>query len=103
MRKTDARVETATEMMSVIRMIKMFGWENKIAERLEIKRTEELHWLRYSELVYLGNNLVTLCVSNSSCLVRAYCILQRHPYPSDGDHIRDFHTHHGRQTHPYVR
>ena len=66
MRKTDARVETATEMMSVIRMIKMFGWENKIAERLEIKRTEELHWLRYSELVYLGNNLVTLCVSNSS-------------------------------------
>ena len=66
MRKTDARVETATEMMSVIRMIKMFGWENKIAERLEIRRTEELHWLRYSELVYLGNNLVTLCVSKSS-------------------------------------
>lgn len=26
-------------------MIKLFGWERKMAGRLEIKRTEELQWL----------------------------------------------------------
>ncbi|VDC03809.1 unnamed protein product [Peniophora sp. CBMAI 1063] len=62
MQKTDARVQTVTEMMSVLRMIKMFGWEKKIAERLDAKRTEELRWLRSFELVNLGNNSITLVI-----------------------------------------
>ena len=44
--------------MTVIRMIKMFGWERRIAERIAYKRAEELHWLRWSELVELLNNSV---------------------------------------------
>lgn len=60
MQKTDARVQTATEMMNVLRMIKMFGWEGKIADRLRAKRTEELRWLRFSEMIDLGNDGVTL-------------------------------------------
>ena len=58
MKKTDARVQAATEMMGVIRMIKMFGWERRIAERIAYKRAEELHWLRRSGLVELLNNSV---------------------------------------------
>ncbi|KZV64707.1 P-loop containing nucleoside triphosphate hydrolase protein [Peniophora sp. CONT] len=60
MEKTDARVQSATEMMGVLRMIKMFGWEGKIAERLSAKRTEELHWLRSSVLIDLASDGVTL-------------------------------------------
>ena len=62
MKKTDARVQAATEMMGVWRMIKMFGWEGKIAERLSTKRAEELRWLRFSEMIDLGNDGVTLSV-----------------------------------------
>ena len=62
MKKTDARVQAATEMMGVLRMIKMFGWEGKIAERLSAKRAEELRWLRFSEMIDLGNDGVTLSV-----------------------------------------
>ncbi|KZV63334.1 P-loop containing nucleoside triphosphate hydrolase protein [Peniophora sp. CONT] len=62
MKKTDARVQTATEMMNVLRMIKMFGWEGKIAERLSTKRAEELRWLRFSEMIDLGNDGVTLFI-----------------------------------------
>ena len=57
--KADARVETVTEALNVIRMIKMFGWERKIAERIADKRAEELRWLRQSELVELLNNSVS--------------------------------------------
>ncbi|VDB97890.1 unnamed protein product [Peniophora sp. CBMAI 1063] len=60
MKKTDARVQAATEMMGVLRMIKMFGWEGKIAERLSMKRVDELRWLRTSEMIDLGNDGVTL-------------------------------------------
>ena len=56
--KADARVQTVTEVLNVIRMIKMFGWERRIAERVAYKRAEELHWLRRSELVELLNNSV---------------------------------------------
>ena len=62
MKRTDARVQAVTEMMSVVRMIKLFGWEGKIAERLEKKRAEELRYLRTSEMLKLGTAGVTLCV-----------------------------------------
>lgn len=65
MQKTDARVQTATEMMSVLRMIKMFGWEGKIAERLSSKRAEELRWFRYADMVILGSDGITLYVGCS--------------------------------------
>ncbi|KZV63837.1 P-loop containing nucleoside triphosphate hydrolase protein [Peniophora sp. CONT] len=62
MKSTDARVQTVTETMSVIRMIKLFGWEGRIAERLGTKRTEELRNFRRSQMIQLGINGVTLFV-----------------------------------------
>lgn len=40
--QTDARVQAVSETMSIIRMVKLFGWENRMSERLKGKREEEL-------------------------------------------------------------
>ncbi|KZV76920.1 multidrug resistance-associated ABC transporter [Peniophora sp. CONT] len=58
MKKTDARVQNVTEMMSVLRMVKLFGWETKMADMLAKKRDEELEWIMSKELVGLANNVV---------------------------------------------
>ncbi|KAF8958075.1 multidrug resistance-associated ABC transporter [Flammula alnicola] len=42
MKATDARVQTVSEAINVIRMVKLFGWEHKMSERLQEKREEEL-------------------------------------------------------------
>ncbi|KII94420.1 hypothetical protein PLICRDRAFT_36691 [Plicaturopsis crispa FD-325 SS-3] len=42
MKKSDARVQSVSETMSVIRMIKLFGWEKKMSDRLDEKRQDEL-------------------------------------------------------------
>ncbi|TFK19880.1 ATP-binding cassette transporter [Coprinopsis marcescibilis] len=43
--KMDARVETVSEAMNVIRMIKIFGWGSKIEKRIAEKREIELKHL----------------------------------------------------------
>ncbi|VDB89911.1 unnamed protein product [Peniophora sp. CBMAI 1063] len=57
MKKTDARVQTVTEMLGVLRMIKLFGWEQKIADRLAVKRDEELRWIKARELATLAMDI----------------------------------------------
>ncbi|KAF5330041.1 hypothetical protein D9611_010477 [Ephemerocybe angulata] len=42
MKKTDNRTQTVTESVNVLRMIKMFGWEQKVQERIDQRRDEEL-------------------------------------------------------------
>ncbi|KAI0941922.1 hypothetical protein AcV7_002478 [Taiwanofungus camphoratus] len=55
MKKTDVRVQTVTESMSVIRMIKVFGWEPRMTEQLAEKRAEELQYQRTFKLLELIN------------------------------------------------
>ncbi|KAI0633979.1 P-loop containing nucleoside triphosphate hydrolase protein [Trametes polyzona] len=57
MKRTDARVQTVTEMMSVIRMIKLFGWEPRMSAQLDKKREEELVAVRKNKLLNLSINL----------------------------------------------
>ncbi|KAI0365037.1 P-loop containing nucleoside triphosphate hydrolase protein [Pilatotrama ljubarskyi] len=57
MKRTDARVQTVTEMMNVIRMIKLFGWEPRVSAQLDKKREEELVWVRKNKLLSLSINL----------------------------------------------
>ncbi|PPQ81860.1 hypothetical protein CVT25_013460 [Psilocybe cyanescens] len=45
MGKTDGRVQDVTETLNVLRMIKLFGWENKSNEKLRSSREEELGWI----------------------------------------------------------
>lgn len=42
MESTDARVDTVTEAIGALRVIKMFGWEDKIKARISAKREDEL-------------------------------------------------------------
>ncbi|OSX60068.1 hypothetical protein POSPLADRAFT_1048490 [Postia placenta MAD-698-R-SB12] len=51
MKRSDARVQRVTEMLGVIRMIKVFGWEPRTAQQLAEKRAEELKYQRKSKFL----------------------------------------------------
>ncbi|KAI0633973.1 P-loop containing nucleoside triphosphate hydrolase protein [Trametes polyzona] len=51
MKRTDSRVQAVTEMLNVIRMIKLFGWEPRIAAQLDAKREAELEAVRQSKVL----------------------------------------------------
>ncbi|KAI0028294.1 hypothetical protein K488DRAFT_80756 [Vararia minispora EC-137] len=85
MKRTDARVQTVTEMMSVLRMIKLFGWESKISKMLDEKRIEELKWIRLREMAGLLNNVVNYCipvVQMVACYATFTVIMKRELTPS---------------------
>ncbi|KAF5334423.1 hypothetical protein D9758_017869 [Tetrapyrgos nigripes] len=58
MKKTDARIETVTETMNILRMVKMFGWERLMNERIAEKREEELRYIRWMRILDLTTMLV---------------------------------------------
>ena len=47
---------TFTTVLSVIRMVKLFGWENKVNEQIAEKRDSELSFLKKRRLLELLNN-----------------------------------------------
>lgn len=51
MAATDARVGEVTEAMGAVRMLKMFGWEAKSAERIKEKREKELKMSRKKQII----------------------------------------------------
>ncbi|KAK7058408.1 hypothetical protein VNI00_002042 [Paramarasmius palmivorus] len=58
MKRTDARVQSVTETMNVLRMIKLFGWEAKMESRIADKREEELVWIKRKQYLELLNGTV---------------------------------------------
>ncbi|KAG6837885.1 hypothetical protein H0H93_013038 [Arthromyces matolae] len=79
LKQTDARVQTVTESMSsgsydlqglmklkamnVLRMIKLFGWEKKMEEKVAEKRDKELVWIWRRQILDLINgNLNSMAV-----------------------------------------
>ena len=50
---------SACAAINVIRMIKMFGWESRMTERIAEKRAEELSYLRVSKILEVANNTIT--------------------------------------------
>ncbi|KZT67108.1 multidrug resistance-associated ABC transporter [Daedalea quercina L-15889] len=76
MQKTDARVQTTTETMNVIRMIKLFGWEPRVAAQTSEKREEELKLVEKNKLLNLINGninhvipLITMIVTYATFTV----------------------------------
>ncbi|KAJ7145004.1 multidrug resistance-associated ABC transporter [Mycena crocata] len=53
MQRTDTRVQTVSETMSVLRMIKLFAWENNTQKRIAEVRDDELKWLWKSKALQL--------------------------------------------------
>ncbi|KAJ6606137.1 P-loop containing nucleoside triphosphate hydrolase protein [Mycena vulgaris] len=53
MQRTDTRVQTVSETMSLLRMIKLFAWEKKTEKRISEARADELNWLWKSKALQL--------------------------------------------------
>ncbi|OJT09188.1 ATP-binding cassette transporter abc4, partial [Trametes pubescens] len=58
MKRTDSRVQAVTEMMNVIRMIKLFGWEDRTAAQLDERREIELRLVRKTKML---TSCINLC------------------------------------------
>ncbi|KAJ8084456.1 hypothetical protein PM082_003226 [Marasmius tenuissimus] len=63
MKRTDARVESVTETMNVLRMIKLFGWEKKMESRIGVKREDELVWIKKRQYLDLLNGTIKWVMS----------------------------------------
>ena len=63
-------MQVIAESVNVLRMIKLFGWEEKMTDRLEEKREEELTWLWKvqvrEKLLWASHQLIGLA-SSSNC------------------------------------
>ncbi|THH01520.1 hypothetical protein EW026_g1178 [Hermanssonia centrifuga] len=60
MKRSDARVQTVTEALGgVIRTVKLFGWEQKMSERIDTQRQEELKAVRKTKLLWVATTLLT--------------------------------------------
>ncbi|KDQ10123.1 hypothetical protein BOTBODRAFT_36553 [Botryobasidium botryosum FD-172 SS1] len=69
MEKTDERVQVTSEIIGVLRMIKLFGWENKAYERISEKREDELVWIRKKDVTMLLNSCVTFTLSTLTMII----------------------------------
>ncbi|KAH7908629.1 P-loop containing nucleoside triphosphate hydrolase protein [Hygrophoropsis aurantiaca] len=58
MKTTDARVQTVTETMNVLRMVKLFGWGPKMDRKITEKREEELRLIWKQKILEIANNNV---------------------------------------------
>lgn len=52
--------------MNVIRMIKLFGWEPKVKQEIDEKRSEELVWIKRRQYLDIINGCVKF-VTNFLC------------------------------------
>ncbi|KAF7364934.1 Multidrug resistance-associated ABC transporter protein [Mycena venus] len=61
---TDERVQSVSEAVNVLRMIKikLFGWEGKMKDRIGDKRDSELIWIRKRRIIDLFSNLVNFII-----------------------------------------
>ncbi|KAJ7642966.1 P-loop containing nucleoside triphosphate hydrolase protein [Mycena polygramma] len=55
---TDERVQVVSETMNMLRMIKMFGWEQQMEEKIGEKRRVELNWIWWEKMAFAANALL---------------------------------------------
>ncbi|KAF9533202.1 hypothetical protein CPB83DRAFT_846042 [Crepidotus variabilis] len=79
MKKTDERVQSITEAVGVLRMIKLFGWEGKMTKRIEQKREEELSWLWKVKVLRIMTSATSLTIPTVTMLVTymSYAVLMK--------------------------
>lgn len=75
--------------MNVIRMIKLFGWEPKVADQLAGKREEELKYIwKYKVLELINGNVKYVPVTIFLPVLSSVCVQLCHPHRHHGRHIR---------------
>ncbi|VDC00477.1 unnamed protein product [Peniophora sp. CBMAI 1063] len=78
MKNTDARMQTATGMLGVFRMIKLFGWEQKIEDWIWlalIRLDEELNlkWNKSRELATLATHILDHVIPLFQMVATMWC------------------------------
>ncbi|KAJ8082215.1 hypothetical protein PM082_008062 [Marasmius tenuissimus] len=68
MKETDARVQAVTEIMNVIRMVKMFGWEQKMNSRISDKREKELYWIWRLRMLNMATSIANYLIPMSTMI-----------------------------------
>ncbi|KAJ7690181.1 hypothetical protein B0H17DRAFT_1331449 [Mycena rosella] len=58
LKQTDDRVQSVSEAVNVLRMVKLFGWEGKMQDRIADKRDAELKWIRKRRILDTASNLI---------------------------------------------
>ncbi|KAF9072745.1 P-loop containing nucleoside triphosphate hydrolase protein [Rhodocollybia butyracea] len=80
LQRTDSRVSQVVEYadfdplhaVNLIRMIKLFGWQKQIGEKIHQKREEELKWIWKREFLGLSNKIVNFLLPILT-LLGTYC------------------------------
>ncbi|KAH9059056.1 hypothetical protein EDB87DRAFT_1577854 [Lactarius vividus] len=92
MKRTDARVQAAIETMGILRMIKLFGWEPKIAARLAEKREQELRYIKLRQIMIVINGNIKWVLLPSLLIpltwTSSFFIPVITTFREDGCHIR---------------
>ncbi|THH30400.1 hypothetical protein EUX98_g3808 [Antrodiella citrinella] len=79
MKTSDSRVQSVTETMNVIRMVKLFGWEPKTSEQLNEKRQLEMSFVRKLKLLKVFNSLATKLIPLATIVVTYGTYVRLHP------------------------
>ncbi|KAI0693031.1 hypothetical protein BC835DRAFT_1520746 [Cytidiella melzeri] len=81
MKATDARVQIVTEMMSALRMIKLFGWEPRVKQAVAEKREEELSWIWKRKVIGFASSIANHIMPLAHMVVTyaVYTLVHRKP------------------------
>ncbi|KAK0208414.1 hypothetical protein DFS33DRAFT_1411920 [Desarmillaria ectypa] len=77
LKKTDGRVQTVTETMNMLRMIKLFGWETKMDDKIAEKREEELIWIKKRKILDLLNGTINFVIPKPETHVAQTVIMKQ--------------------------
>ncbi|ESK84755.1 hypothetical protein Moror_568 [Moniliophthora roreri MCA 2997] len=69
MKQTDARVQAISEIMGVLRMVKMFGWERKMYDRITEKRERELVYIWKMRMLGISTTIANYAIPIVTMLV----------------------------------
>ncbi|KAJ6594858.1 P-loop containing nucleoside triphosphate hydrolase protein [Mycena capillaripes] len=62
LKRTDDRVQSVSEAVNVLRMVKLFGWEEKMKARIADKRDSELTWIRKRRMIDLASGVTNFII-----------------------------------------
>ncbi|KAJ7487075.1 hypothetical protein FB451DRAFT_1337537 [Mycena latifolia] len=69
LKRTDDRVQSVSEAVNVLRMVKLFGWEETMKGRIADKRNSELTWIRKRRVLDLVSGTVKYAVTMTTLIM----------------------------------
>ena len=88
--------------MNVIRMVKLFGWEEMMSQDIDDKRRAELNAIWKLKMFNLTNRLLTYAFPQSNSIEYSPVLQQHHPHLYDARHIRNICEHTVYLVAPYI-